>query len=151
MKKIKHLLVLAILLVAVNFATQAQPTNKHGKPLKSNAQSADTRAKDFTDTLQKVLSLTTTQYEKIMFINKDFYSKRDAIRSVAKADTIVANKTTYKQQTKELQKTRRAAIDAELTAEQKTTWQVWRKQNVQNKKVNAKNAKKPRIDEDDEM
>lgn len=130
----------------------AKSDNKHkGKSFKSSSTETDTRAKDFTDTLQKVLTLTTTQYEKIMFINKDFYSKRDAIRSAAKVDTVAANNATYKQQTKALQKTRRAAIEDELTAEQKTTWQVWRKQKTEFKKANFNNSKKPKVDEDDDM
>lgn len=149
----RYLVLSLFLVVFAFFNANAQSNNKHKGKAFANSSSTemDTRAKDFTDTLQKVLSLTSTQYEKIMFINKDFYSKRDAVRSAAKADTVVANKSQYKQQTKTLQKIRRAAIEAELTTEQKTTWQVWRKQNVQTKKVNAKNAKKPKVDEDDEM
>lgn len=151
MYKFKKLFTFAILIAAMTCTIQAQPGKNKGKSFKGTTASADTRAKDFTDTLKNVLKLTTTQYEQVFAINKDFYTKRDAIRAAAKADTVVANKPQYKQQTKTLQKTRKASIEALLTAEQKAAWQAWRDQKELNKKVKLKNGTKPADNDDDGM
>lgn len=153
MNKIKQLFVFAILIASVTFTVQAQPNKQKGKSFKSDTKSADTRAKEYTDTLQNVLKLSPTQYEQTFAINKDFYVKRDAIRASAKSDTLMANKAMYKQQNQTLKKTRRTSIETLLTPEQKTAWQIWQKQKAVNRMPNSNGTKESKVggNSDDEM
>ena len=94
----------------------AQP-NQKVKPAGEKHQkvSAEQRAKNATDTLQKITGLSADQYQKVYDINLAFFTQKRTLKTQMKSSTSSTNDVQYKEQIKQLAKYRRADIEKVLT------------------------------------
>jgi hypothetical protein len=129
----------------------AQP-NQKVKPAGDKQQkvSAEQRAKNATDTLQKITGLSADQYQKVYNINLAFFTQKRTLKTQMKSSTSSTNDVQYKEQIKQLAKYRRADIEKVLTLEQKTKWQEFKKQNAAKIKANSPKGKFNKVDDDDD-
>jgi protein CpxP len=129
----------------------AQPNQKvKATGEKHQKVSAEQRAKNATDTLQKITGLSADQYQKVYDINLAFYTQKRTLKTQMKSSTSSTNDVQYKEQIKQLAKYRRADIEKVLTPEQKTKWQEFKKQNAAKIKANSPKGKFNKVDDDDD-
>ena len=148
MNKLTTLFFVLMLMITSTILAQ-ENTNAKMKPLKLQKFSVEQRAKNATDTLQKVTGLTDVQYQKVYDINLSYFTQKRAIKSQMRTDTIAANDAQYKEQEKQITKTRKAEIEKLLTPEQKTKWQEYKKSHAEKVKSNMQKGKFNKEDEDD--
>ncbi len=134
-------LFLGFMISILSIAKAQNNSNAVMKPVKLQKFTSEKRATNATDTLQRVASLTTDQYQKILEINLSFFDQKKALKSQMRMDTSSVNNATYKAQEKELAKKRKSAIESLLTAEQKMKWQEYKKQHIARFKQNGKMEK----------
>jgi len=141
---------IAIMLL-FSFAITAQPNQKvKATGEKQQKVSAEQRAKNATDTLQKITGLSADQYQKVYDINLAFFTQKRTLKTQMKSSTSSTNDVQYKEQIKQLAKYRRADIEKVLTPEQKTKWQEFKKQNAAKIKANSPKGKFNKVDDDDD-
>lgn len=141
---------IAIMLL-FSVAITAQPNQKvKAAGEKHQKVSAEQRAKNASDTLQKITGLSADQYQKVYDINLTFYTQKRTLKTQLKTDTSSTKDVQYKEQVKQLAKYRRAELEKILTPEQKTKWQEFKKQNAAKIKANSPKGKFNKVDDDDD-
>lgn len=135
------LLLFAFMIAVLSTMTAQNNPNAAMKPVKLQKFTSEKRAINATDTLQRVVNLTSDQYQKILQINLTFFEQKKAIKLQMRTDTTTANDAQYKAQVKELSKKRKSDIESLLTQEQKIKWQEYKKQYIAKIKQNGKSEK----------
>lgn len=127
MKKVTSFLVIVMAVFSLNtvFAQSgARVQNAKAKIQSVRNETPSQRAKSYTDTLKSILSLSDEQYQKVLAINTDFITQRDALRKSKVTDTTGQ----VKAQMKTIKQDRNAKIKAVLTTEQQAKWAAWKKE-----------------------
>ncbi len=150
MNKLTTIFFALVLVISSTIFAQENP-NATMKPVKLQKVSLEQRAKNATDTLQKVTGLTDAQYQKAYDINLNYFTQKRSVKSQMRTDTIAANDIQYKEQEKLLTKTRKVEIEKLLTAEQKTKWQEYKKMHIAKIKSNMQKGKINKVNEDDDI
>lgn len=141
-KHIQFFLVAISVLFAANTFAQK---NKQLKP-KTPKLTIEQKATRNADSLKVRLGLSDIQYAKVVPINVEFFTMRDAAMKAQKSDTVAANQATYKAQIKTAFQTRKKAINAILTTAQKDAWKTWKKTHMKNAKGNKVKPSEDDID-----
>ncbi|HWB64182.1 MAG TPA: hypothetical protein VG603_11765, partial [Chitinophagales bacterium] len=122
----KKTIILTLVMAMATIGAFAQETA--APAAKQAALTVEQKAKKQTDKLSAIVNLTPDQYQKVMDINKDFITKREALRSSGTEMTdeqIAQNKT--------LAKEREQKIMALLTPAQKKAIDAAKEEKKENK------------------
>ncbi|HUM51023.1 MAG TPA: hypothetical protein PK431_04375 [Chitinophagales bacterium] len=138
----KHIQLFLVVIIALFATNTFAQKSKVAKPKLTIEQKAIRNA----DSLKVRLGLSDIQYAKVVPINVEFFKTKDATMKAMKTDTVAANASIYKSQIKTAFETRKKAINAFLTTEQKATWKAWRKSHIKNAKTNKVKPSEDDID-----